>query len=101
MGISAGKIRRTGADVGGEHGGDGTGTVAGDAVRQAFAGEERRDGAGSGIFYIVEAGAGRPARAAVFLLHDTAAGDFIYRRIVYPGFVLPRAPHFAPRLPYS
>src|SRR6266487_5332982 len=98
MGISAGQIRGAGADADGEHGGDGTGTVAGDAVREAFAGEERRDSAGGGIFYIVEAGADRRAGAAVFLLHHAAAGDFVYRGIVYRGFVRAGAAQFAARV---
>src|SRR5260370_1295678 len=101
MGISAGKIRGAGADAGGEHGGDGTGTVAGDAVREAFAGTEGGDGTGGGVFYIVEAGAGRRAGAAVFLLYDTAAGDFVYRGIVYRGFVRAGAAQFAARVAES
>src|SRR5207247_10940530 len=69
MVISAGKIRGAGAYAGGEHGGDGTGTVAGDAVCEAFTGEERRDCSVGGLFYLVEAGADRRAGAAVCLLN--------------------------------
>src|SRR6266700_2418050 len=98
MGICAGKIRGAGAYAGGEHSSDGTGTVAGAAVREAFAVTERRDGAGGGVFYIVEAGADRRAGAAVFLLHDPAAGDFVYCGIVYRGFVRAGAAQFAARV---
>src|SRR6266446_8120136 len=101
MGIFAGKIRGAGADTDGEHGGDGTRTVAGDAVREAFSGAERRDGTGGGVFYIVEAGAGRRAGTAVFVLYDTAAGDFVYRGIVYRGFVRAGAAQFAARVAES
>src|SRR5216684_3867597 len=83
MGIPAGKIRGAGADAGGEHGGDGTGTAASDDLREAYPRAKRHSGAGGGVFHIAEAGADRRAGAAVFLLHDTAAGDFVHRGLVH------------------
>src|SRR5256886_9056987 len=63
MGIPAREIRRAGADPGGQHGGDGAGVAAGDAVRKAFAGAKRCGGAGGGVFHTAETGADRRARS--------------------------------------
>src|SRR5207302_314579 len=95
--IPAREIRRSGADTGREHGSDGPGAAAGDALCEAFAGEKRHRGAGGGVFHTAEAGADRRAGAAVFLLHDAVAGNIVHRGPVYRRLVRTGAEEFTNR----
>ena len=84
-----GKFARAGADADGEYRGDGGGFISGAVLCEAFAAARGRGGAGGGVFHFAEAGAGGGAGDAVFVLHDAAAGDFVYGGIVRGGIVRP------------